>query len=436
MTDDRFHLGWFMNFTPDEWNEPFAATGGNPWDGDFFVDFATALERACFDYIMIEDTLMVSEAYGGDMGIYLKHALMAPKHDPSPLAALMAAATTKMGVVATFSTSFYPPFMLARLCSTLDHIAQGRFGWNIVTSGEDGSAQNFGMDKLTEHDLRYDIADEYVDLVCQLFDSWEPGAVVLDKETGTYADVNKVHKINFEGKYFRCKGPLNTVRSPQGRPAFVQAGGSPKGRHFAAKNADSIIATANGIEGMKEYRDDVRARAEAQGRKPDDVKVLFVITPILGETDEEARAKQARMSSSDVFIEQALASISSVTDIDFSKFDLDSPLPDMTTNGEQGSLNKFAQWGTDKTLRQLVLDSGGVADSVELVGTPDTVADKMGEVMEAVGGDGFLLSSPGMRNSRRYINEICEGLVPALQRRGLVRTEYSFDMLRDTLLEF
>jgi long-chain alkane monooxygenase len=433
---DRFHLGWFMNFTPDEWNEPFS-TGGNPWSGDFYIDMALALERACFDYIMIEDTLMVSDAYGGSMDIYLKHALMAPKHDPSPLAAIMAKATSRIGVVATMSTTFYPPFMLARLGATLDHIAGGRFGWNIVTSGEDGSAQNFGMDKLTEHDLRYDIADEYVEVVKKLWESWEPGAVVLDRETGTYADASKVHTIDHEGRFFKVRGPLNTVRSPQGRPAFVQAGGSTRGREFAARTADSIIAAANGIEGMKWYRDDVRARAEKAGRKPDDVKVLFLVSPVLGETDEEARAKQARMTTGDSFIEQALAGISSVTDIDFATFDLDAPLPeDLHTNGEQGSLDKFAQWGSGKTLRQLVIDAGGVADSVELVGTPETVAEKMGEVAEAVGGDGFLICSPGMRNSRRYISEIVDGLVPALQRRGLTRTEYAFEHLRDTLIEF
>ena len=436
MTDKRFHLGWFMNFTPDEWKGPFA-DGGAPWSGEFYIEMAQALERACFDYIMIEDTLMVSEAYGGTMEQYLKHALMAPKHDPSPLAAIMSMATTRLGVVATMSTSFYPPFMLARLCNTLDHIAKGRFGWNIVTSGEDGSAKNFGMDKLTEHDLRYDIADEYLDLVCQLWESWEPGAVVRDRATGTYADFNKVHTIDFEGAYFKCRGPLNTVRSPQGRPAFIQAGGSPKGREFAAKYADSIIATANGIEGMKWYRDDVRARAEKHGRKPDDIKVLFLVSPVLGETTDEALAKQARDHQSETYLVQRLAGISSVTDIDFSQFDLDRPLPkDLTTNGEQGSLDKFMQHGTDKTLRELVIDSGGVADSVELVGTPDQVADRMGEVAEAVGGDGFLISSPLMVNSRRYINEITDGLVPALQRRGLVRTEYAYEHLRDTLTEF
>jgi FMN-dependent oxidoreductase (nitrilotriacetate monooxygenase family) len=433
---DRFHLGWFMNFTPDEWNDPFAA-GGNPWNGEFYIDMALALERACFDYIMVEDTLMVSDAYGGSMEIYLKHAMMAPKHDPSPLAAIMAQATSKLGVVATMSTSFYPPFMLARLAATLDHIAEGRFGWNIVTSGEDGAAQNFGMDKLTAHDLRYDIADEYVEVCRQLWDSWEAGAVVLDRDANTYADASKVHTIDFEGKYFKVRGPLNTVRPPQGRPAFVQAGGSPRGREFASRTADSIIAAANGIEGMKAYRDDVRARAERNGRKPDDIKVLFLVSPVFGETDEEARAKQARMNTSEYFIAQTLAGISSVTDIDFSTFDLDEPLPEgLTTNGEQGSLDKFAQWGTGKTLRQLVVDAGGVADSVELVGTPETVAEKMGETMAEVGGDGFLICSPGMRNSRRYITEITDGLIPALQRRGLTRTEYAFEHLRDTLTEF
>jgi FMN-dependent oxidoreductase (nitrilotriacetate monooxygenase family) len=431
--DGRFHLGWFMNFTPDEWNDPFAA-GGNPWTGEFYMDMAKALERACFDYIMIEDTLMVSDSYGGSMESYLKHALMAPKHDPSPLAAIMSMATSRLGIVATMSTSFYPPFMLARLCSTLDHIARGRFGWNIVTSGEDRSAQNFGMEKLTAHDLRYDIADEYLELCCRLWDSWEPGAVVLDRDTGTYANYKKVHTIDFEGKYFKCRGPLNTVRSPQGRPAFVQAGGSPRGREFAAKTADSIIATSNGIEGMREYRDDVRARALKHGRKPDDIKVLFLIAPVLAETEEEAIAKKQRMISTDAAVAQSLAMISSVTDIDFSRFPLDEPLPDLDTNGEQGSLSKFVQAGSKKTLRQLAID--GVADSVELVGTPEQVAETMGEVMAEVGGDGFLLTTPTQRVSRRYITEITDGLIPALQRRGLTRSEYTYEHLRDTLTEF
>ena len=436
MSGKKFHLSWFMNFSPDEWDTPLG-NGGSPWDGQFYVDMAKALERACFDYIMLEDTLMVSDIYGGDAGATLKHALQVPKHDPMPLAALISAGTRNLGVVATMSTMAYPPFMLARLSSTLDHMSGGRFGWNSVTSGEDSAAQNFGMEKLPPREQRYEMADEYVDLVCKLFDSWEPDAVVKDRERGIYADHTKIHPINFEGKYFKCRGPLNTVRSPQGRPVFVQAGGSPRGREFAARNADSIIATANGVSGMKAYRDDVRSRAAAAGRNPDDIKVLFLIYPIVAETKDEAYAKHHRMVSSPRYIERALASISTVTDIDFSQFDLDAELPKLTTNGEQGSLDKFAQWGSGKTLRQLASERfGGVPAEIELIGTPDAVAERMGEVIEAVGGDGFLVSCPFQRVSRRFIAEITEGLVPALQRRGLMRTAYTQTTLRDTLREF
>jgi FMN-dependent oxidoreductase (nitrilotriacetate monooxygenase family) len=428
-----FHLGWFTNFTQGDWINPVSQGTGN-WDGKFFVEMAQAMERACFDYIMLEDTLMVSEAYGGSAAATLKYALQVPKHDPMPLAAMIGAATSKLGVVATMSTLGYPPFMLARLASTLDHISGGRFGWNIVTSGEDIAAQNFGLDELPPRETRYAMADEYVDLVCKLFDSWEPDAVVMDHATGTYADHTKVHPIHFEGKFFKCRGPLNTVRSPQGKPVFVQAGGSPRGRAFAAMHADSIIAVGNGVEGMKSYRDDVRRHAIAAGRNPDDVKVLFLVYPILGETDEEAQARHQRMINSPGFIEAALAAVGTVTDIDFSGFDLDKPLPPLTTNGEQGSLDKFAQWGSGKTLRQLAqerFDAG-----IPMIGSPDTVADRMGEAMEAIGGDGFLISTPFQRISRRFVTEVCEGLVPALQRRGLARTVYTKTLLRDTLREF
>ncbi|HVY15869.1 MAG TPA: NtaA/DmoA family FMN-dependent monooxygenase [Rhodopila sp.] len=427
------HLAWFTNFTQGDWTNP-VSQGTGDWDGKFFIDMAQAMERACFDYIMLEDTLMVSEAYGGTAEATLKYALQVPKHDPIPLASIIAANTTKLGVVATMSTLAWPPFMLARVSSTLDHIAGGRFGWNIVTSGEDIAAQNFGLDKLPPREARYAMADEYVDVVCKLFESWEPDAVVKDHATGTYADHTKVHPIHFEGQFFKVRGPLNTVRSPQGKPVFVQAGGSPRGRAFAARHADSIIAVGNGIEGMKKYRDDVRRHAAAAGRDPDDIKVLFLVYPTLGETDEEAQARHHRMVNSPGFVEAALAAVGTVTDIDFSGFDLDKPLPPLTTNGEQGSLDKFAQWGSGKTLRQLAqerFDAG-----IQLIGSPDTVADRMGEAMEAIGGDGFLISTPFQRISRRFVTEVCEGLVPALQRRGLARKAYTKTLLRDTLREF
>jgi len=432
-----FHLGWFTNFAVDEWTRPFTGGGGNPWDGKFYIDMAQAMERACFDYIMLEDTLMISEAYGGSTETYLKHNIMGPKADPSPMAALIGANTTHLGVVATFSTMAYPPFMLARLCSTLDSICGGRFGWNIVTTGEDLAAQNFGMEKLPPRQLRYDMADEYVQLVKQLWASWEPDAVVRDLSTGTYADHTKINPIHFKGTYYSSRGPLNCAPSPQGRPAFVQAGGSPRGREFAAMTADSIIAPSMGVAGLKAYRDDVRARAVAGGRDPDEIKVLFVVAPILGETEEEAKAKAARIIDAPDYYEKTLALVAAITDIDFSTFDLDAPLPHLTTNGEQGSLDAFQQSGSGKTLRQLCADqlSRGLDG---LVGTPDQVAERMGEVMAEVGGDGFLITRPFTTNiSRQYINEICEGLVPALQRRGLARSRYTEGAtLREMLREF
>jgi long-chain alkane monooxygenase len=241
------------------------------------------------------------------------------------------------------------------------------------------AAQNFGMEHLPPREQRYDMADEYVDLVCRLFDSWDADAVVMDRSSGTYADYHKVRPIHFEGKYFKYRVPLNTVRSPQGQPVFVQAGGSPRGRAFAARHADSIIAVANGIAGMKTYREDVRRHAERFGRNLEHAKVLFLVYPILAETDDEARAKYQRMIASPAFIERSLAGISSITDIDFSTFALDEPLPHLTTNDEQGSLDKFTQWGTGKTLRQLAMERfESVEPELEFIGSPDTVAERMG----------------------------------------------------------
>jgi FMN-dependent oxidoreductase (nitrilotriacetate monooxygenase family) len=433
-----FHLGWFTNFCADEWNGTFA-NGGWPWDGRFYVEMAQSLERAGFDYIMLEDKLAVSEAYGGTSEVYLKHALgMVPKHDPVPLATIMGAMTRNLGVVATMSTLGYPPFLLARLCNTVDHIAGGRFGWNIVTSAENAAAQNFGLDALPPRELRYEMAHEYMDVFYRLMDSWEDGAVIRDQASATYADFTKVKPINFEGRFYKCRGPLNTVRSPQGRPALLQAGGSPKGRDFAAKHADAIIAVAPGIDAMKAFRDDVRARAAGHGRNPDDIKVMYLIAPILAETDSEAVAKAERQATAPAFVEHNLALISAITDIDFKKYPLDEPLPErLVTNGEQGSLDSFQQWGSNKTLRQLVVEaSGGIVASVELIGTPDRVAGLMADTMDAVGGDGFLISTPTLSVNRRLIAEVTDGLVPALQRRGLVRRGYTKTTLRDTLKEF
>ena len=260
--------------------------------------------------------------------------------------------------------------------------------------------------------------------------------MVRDRETGVYVDHTKVHRVDFEGQFYASRGPLNTVRPPQGRPVLCQAGASPKGRAFAAKYADTIIAVGNDVAQMKAYREDIRElRVGATAASPTTARCCSSCRPIVDETEELAHAKARRWTSDPMYIEWVLTEIASITEVDFSQFDLDQPLPeDLTTNGERGTLEAFMQRGSGKTLRELI--GLGLVGTVELVGTPDSVADRMGEIMEEVGGDGFLLTCPSGRLNRRYVAEITDGLVPALQRRGLTRTGYTYEHFRDNLLEF
>jgi alkanesulfonate monooxygenase SsuD/methylene tetrahydromethanopterin reductase-like flavin-dependent oxidoreductase (luciferase family) len=216
---------------------------------------------------------------------------------------------------------------------------------------------------------------------------------------------------------------------------LAQAGGSPQGKEFAAKYADTVVGTATDPAGMIAYRDDIRSRAVRYGRNPDDIKVLFLITPHVADTDDEARAKLDRIVRNDYYIEKTLAHLAAIVEIDFTKFDFDQPLPDdLHTNGERGSLEAFLQRGSGKTLRELT--SAYLSTEDALVGTPATVADRLESLMAEVGGDGFLITAPGMRLTRKYVIEIVDGLVPELQRRGLTRAEYEHRLFKDNLLSF
>jgi FMN-dependent oxidoreductase (nitrilotriacetate monooxygenase family) len=436
--DRRMHLAWFLGhgFGVNDWTSPWKGTGGQDWmRPEFAQDFARALERACFDYLIIEDSSFVCDAFGGSAEAYLKNAMSVPKHDPAVLASVMLLATRRIGIVPTLTVTEYPPFLLARLVATLDNLSEGRAGWNVVTGSSDRAAQNYGKPTQPLHDLRYDMAQEYTDLVKQLWASWEPDAIAVDAVAGVFADHTKVHPIDFQGTYFSSRGPLNTAPSPQGRPALIQAGGSPRGREFAARNADSIIASVNSPEEMKAYRDDVRARAESAGRDPDEVKVLFLISPYLGETTAEARDRKARHDEQ-VWNhpELGLAGLGFITDIDFSGYDVDTPLEQLnrtfSTNGHQSSLAQRLGQGGGTTLRQIAAQP----HAFEPVGTPEEVAEEIGKVMEEVGGDGLLLNLRPL--NRRIVAEITDGLVPELQARGLSRTGYDYPHLRDNLRSF
>ncbi len=438
MSQRPFHLAWFLQGSSVQaWGEPWTGHIGTTWEQpNLFLDMARCLERACFDYILLEDSSYVGESFGGSTDLYLQHGIAVPRQDPSVVAALMTQVTSRIGIVPTFGTYAYPPYLLARLVATLDQVSAGRIGWNMVTGSSDFAAMNFGLNGMPEHDLRYDMADEYMEVVNRLWASWEPGAVIADRASGVLVDPRKVHAVNHEGKFFKTRGPLNSGPAPQGRPVIAQAGGSPRGRKFAALHADTIVAHPKGIDGMKAYRNDVRAHMVAQGRDPDDCKVLFMVAPIIGETDADAQErKRLREARAAMQIPQRLAHLGKLMNIDFARMDLDQPLPDeLTTNGHQQTLDQFKKMAAGRTLRQAMGDHNVTALSVELIGTPDSVAAQMGEVMDEVGGDGFLFSMPNV--SRRLLAEIEDGLIPALQDRGLVRSTYAHKQFRDNLLEY
>jgi FMN-dependent oxidoreductase (nitrilotriacetate monooxygenase family) len=401
---------------------------------DLFVDLATSLERAGFDFMMLEDSSVIPDVHGGNLDDALKRGVV--RHDPMPLVPLVAKATSRLGIVATAATTFYPPFLAARLYNTLDHLTHGRVGMNIVTASPHAAAQNYGYEKLFEHDLRYRMADDWMKAVNALWDTWEPDALVGDVENHVFADPSKVHYANYEGEFYKTRGPLNTVPSPQHKPVVCQAGGSPAGRDVAAMHADCVLATVVGVEAMKEYRDDMSERLIKFGRKPTDLKVLFLIAPVLGDTDEEAQGKYERsLLARQANVAGNLSGMSYATGLDFSAFALDEPLPDLTgmSNGHQSILveiMKASEGG--KTLRE-VAQTYFMTESAPLIGSPDTVAEQMGEMMEYAGGDGFLINGP---ITRKNVTEICDGLAPALRRRGLIRSEYEFEHFRDNLLAF
>ncbi len=372
---DRFHLGWFFQGSSAQaWGEPWTGAIGRDWmQPDLVVDIARALERACFDYMLIEDSSYVGESYGASRDIYLRNALAVPRQDPSVVAAILTQATSRIGIVPTFATFAYPPYLLARLVATLDQVSAGRIGWNAVTGSSDMAARNFGLDGLPEHDTRYDMADEYMAVVNGLWGSWEPDAIVNDEAAGVFVDPAKVHSIDYAGQHYRSRGPLNSGPAPQGRPVIAQAGGSPRGRQFAARYADTIVAAVRGPDAMRAYRDDLRARAAAQGRDPDGCKLLFLIAPILGETEEEAQLQKRRRADWAVRrMDTRLAHFSKITNIDFGALDLDTPLGELTTNGHQQSLAEFLRRAGNRTLRQTMADFESTVQSVELVGTPDS----------------------------------------------------------------
>lgn len=434
-----FHLGWFLNGTSvPRFGKPWSGNIGTQWQSaEIMVDVARAMERAAFDFVLVEDNAYIGDTYNASMETYLKYAIQGPRQDPLIVATLLLQATKNLGVIPTIGTFGYHPYLVARMIGSLDQLSEGRAGANLVTGTSDRSAQNWGLvEGMEEHDLRYDKADEFVEILKQLWDSWEPGAVLADRETETFADSAKVHRIDFRGDYYSSRGPLNSGPVSPGGPVIAQAGGSPRGKDFAANHADVIIAHGGSVESMKSFREDVHRRMVAVGRDPREVTVMFLVAPSVTENEAEARLReQIKREEVETYLDIELARMSKSTDFDFGQFDLDTPVEeiDFATNGSQGMTGFFSK-NAGMSLREAVI-ARGTAPGMNLFGTVDSIAHQLIDIADEVGGDGFLIASDGI--TRRFLAEITDGLVPRLQDLGATRPAYERGAtLRDNLAEF
>ena len=442
-----YHLTWFLGngFGIQAWNPavdgPWTGNNETEWmKADLYIDLSTSLERAGFDYLLIEDTSQVDDGFRGSAEMTLRLGLWAPKSDPLPLVPMLTQRTRHLGIVPTLSSTFYPPYLSARLLTTLDHLTEGRVGFNLVTSGADLSAMNYGMAALPPKELRYRRATEWVEIVRQLQDSWEPGAVLADVDARRYADHTKVHRIDYKGEYYSCRGPLNTIPGPQRIVPMVEAGNSPDGRNLAACYADSMIASVNNIDAMKAFRSDMHRRLIEHGRKPSDLKLMFLASPVIAATDEDAQrqveaTKVARWSPE--AIEYMLWYVEHITGVDLSNIDLETPVPKVLAELErsgriQTAIHNIFGGQENKTLRE-VMATRSYSRDLGLIGSPTTVAAKMDELMQEVGGDGFMIHLP---TTRLAIAQMCDGVAPILRRRGSIRSGYEFRTFKENLQAF
>ncbi|MGV9616202.1 LLM class flavin-dependent oxidoreductase [Nocardia xishanensis] len=360
----------------------------------------------------------------------------APGLEPITLLTAIAAATTHLGLIATASTTYYEPYNLARLFSSLDHISGGRAGWNIVTTGTDVAAANFGLDRHPDHAERYARAREFVDAVVALWDSWEDDAILLDQVEGRYADPDKIHRIDFEGEYLKVRGPFNSARTPQGYPVLVQAGASNEGRSFAGRYAEAIFTAHQRLTDAQAFYTDIKAKAKEFGRDADQVKILPGISPFIGDTEAEAKRLEREFNELTV-PEYGLAQLESIVGKSLRHLSLDDLVPaeefdgagDVTDN-ERSRLQVVAGivQRDRPTLRGLLHRLAGARGHRVFAGTPEQVADTIEEWFRTGAADGFNVMPPYYPGG---LEVFASTVVPILQERGLFRTEYTGTTLRD-----
>jgi len=398
-------------------------------DPNFWVKTAQTLERGGFDAIFFADAHGVKDVYRGSYEASVKSGMQFPACDPILVAAAIARETKTIGLIVTWSAGYFPPYHTARLFSTLDHLTNGRAGWNVVTSYLSAGLKN-GMGDNIPHDERYDRADEYMDVVYKLWEkSWDDDAVVLDKQTSTYADPTRVHKINHKGKYYSVEGPHQSEPSRQRTPFIVQAGGSPRGNAFAGKHAEAVFMVCMSIVDAAKSTKKLREATAAAGRDPSSVKALLQVSCIVAETEAEAQAKAAHfLELADV--DGSLSLLGGHTDIDFSKFRSDQALSGLESGGIT-TIGKFFSGvgGSDKWT------FGDMCEYLKLsylcptiVGTPEQVADALEKWIDEADVDGFVLAP--VQTPASY-EDFVDLVVPELRKRGRLNDVGEISTLRE-----
>ncbi len=419
---------------PASWRH--AATAPDFLTAEYYQRIARTLEAGRFHLAFFDDRLAMPDRYGDDFAESVRHGIRVVKMDLIPLMTAMGLATRHLGIGGTYSTTYYEPFHVARVFSTLDHMIGGRAAWNVVTSLNDSEAANFGHEAHPEHDIRYDRADEFMEAVLGHWDTWEDDAIVLDRERGVFGDPAKIHRLDHRGKWFRTRGPFTVPPTPQGRPVIIQAGQSGRGRRFAARWGELIFTIFPNLEtarkAYREFKDEV-ARA---GRDPRGVTVTPAVYCVVGETRTVAEDKAAYIAGLAHPLD-ALVLLSEVLNFDFATRGLDEPFSDedlTSISGLQALRDRVvrASGKTNPTVRDFIEVSGRgtVRELPRFVGTPGEIADGLEEWFATEACDGFVLAATHMPGA---YDDFVRLVVPELQRRGVFHREYAGPTLRENL---
>jgi FMN-dependent oxidoreductase (nitrilotriacetate monooxygenase family) len=410
------------------WRHPKTSSQGLH-DLAFFQNAAAIAERGKLDAVFFADSQGFHKIDGRDA--FSRTDLV--KLEPLTLLAALAATTSNIGLVATASTTYSNAYTLARQFASLDHISRGRVGWNIVTSTGENEAHNFGLDQNVPHAERYERATEFVEIVTALWDSFEDGAMVMDKASGRYFDPDKLHGLGHVGKFYKVAGPLNIARPPQGHPVLVQAGSSDTGRAFAARFAECVFTSHPAFETAKDFYADLKGLAVQMGRDADSLKILPSIQPVVGSTEAEAKALERELD--DLVHSDLAVSILGRTlgGIDLSVYPIDGPLPPIPeTENAKSTRQRILDWAArdNLTIRQIAHKVAAQRTSHNLVGSPEQVVDRLEHWFTQGAADGFILGLPYLPGPlETFVDEV----LPLLRKRGLFREEYEGATLRENL---